>query len=238
MVRRPKPRWGWEPTRDSPELLRRKRCVDFDHVIALFGETVPDPEVPLDVSLELALDSFFDDAFGDSEPTLSERQAAVDEIEKHLVALRDRVGALDYVTRAPLMEALLLTYHERRRRVGREPTLRALARAAPNQDAALTTLDFLIKAIETVDLPLDPIRRGRRPNTAMQEFILRLAGIYQEHTDRSPLEGFYRNAMTERYEGTLVEIAEHLLDRFAPELNISNAAIGEHIRRTIGDRAK
>jgi len=44
--------------------------------------------------------------------------------------------------------------------------------------------------------------------------------------------------MTDRYEGTLVEIAEHLLDRFAPELNISNAAIGEHIRRTIGDRAK
>jgi len=238
MARRTKPRWGWEPTRDSPELLRRKRCVDFDHVIALFGETVPDPEVPLDVSLELALDSYFDDAFGDSEPTWSERQAAVDEIREHLVALRDRVDGLDYVTRGPVMEALLRTYRERRRRDGREPTLRALARAAPKKSEALTTLGFLIEAIENIDLPQDPVRRGRRPNTAMQEFILRLAGIYQEHTDRSPLEGFYRNAMTERYEGTLVEIAEHLLDRFAPELNISNAAIGEHIRRTIGDRAK
>jgi len=76
------------------------------------------------------------------------------------------------------------------------------------------------------------------PNLPLRNFIGSLAGIYKEYTHRDPLEGFYRNAMTDRYEGTLVEIAEHLLDRFAPELNISNAAIGEHIRRTIGDRAK
>jgi len=73
---------------------------------------------------------------------------------------------------------------------------------------------------------------------ALMFIIFSLASTYREHTHQDPLEGFYRNAMTERYEGPLVEIAEHLLDRFAPELNISNGSISEQIRRTIGDRAK
>ncbi len=102
---------------------------------------------------------------------------------------------------------------------------------------ALQTLDFAIEAIEAMKFPVEPKKRGRKPDLALQDFIFRLHGIYIYRTGRDPLEGVYRNAISDRYEGRFVRLAEYILGQFVPDLAITNASIGEHVRRTIGDRS-
>lgn len=237
MVRGAKPRWGWEQTLNMPDLDRRQAQVELHHVARLMGNPDLGTDIKLGRDVSSLLMELYWDAFEEPGVSFEEMQATFDATKSACEELRRCVSEMDSRSRSWLTAYLFRTYRARRRQ-GKEALFRALLRAAPRHEDAVTTLDFVIEALGAVDLPIEPTKKGRKPNLAIRGFIVHLASILAEHTGKDPLTGFYRNAIEDRYEGPLVTLAEYILGRFAPDLGVTNASIGEHIRRTLGDRSK
>jgi len=107
-----------------------------------------------------------------------------------------------------------------------------------NKPQIIRDVEVLLRAIGAINYPVEKPKRGRKPQSNIKNLIYRISQIFDGYgkTQKS-IEDFYFNAINEKYEGQLVEILTHVFDNFAPELKMSNNAIGEQIRRTIGNRS-
>lgn len=87
---------------------------------------------------------------------------------------------------------------------------------------------------QTMYVPL----RGRRPNYVLYAFLKALESIYENSSRLSAKAGFTYDSATKSYDGPFLRFTDNCVSRSAPDLKLSNNALGELIRRALGWRTQ
>ena len=240
MARRPKPRWGWEPTLESDDLSKREATVDYDWLVMKIGGNSPTNSQDIQRGFSTSLFEFYASEFSDNGPTWEQVSATLDEISSSARELSYKVERLDQRSRAGLSYAydcLASSDDHGFSENELDDSAKLFVRHTSDETEAeiISAINILVEAVDRVELPIAQKARGRKPKQTVKRLIEAVAHMLEEYSDQGPLDGFYFSAIEERYEGPLVEILEHILHNFAPDLGMTNSAIGGQIRRTIGD---
>lgn len=236
MGRTVKPRWGYEDYYDSSDFVRRFESVDAQRVAAFMGVPGREATAAFDRGLIGLLGDFYTSEYVDHGPSWAEVDAALTKTRAAADDLKFCLTNMDRATESWLNE----TMSQARRKASDRSSVTTNGPQdawSPSRAYISEMLDTLLDAIDSTELPEDTNRLGRKPDVAMQGFVRQLASFFREHTGRDPLEGFRRDPIKERYVGTIVDVADYTLRQFAPDRPRTNAAIGEQVRRVIGDRS-
>lgn len=243
MARRTKPRWDWEPTHDAKDMYQRIARLDFEWLEEQIGSGLT-PEIPTtEQSLLTILWTFYDAEFNDPVPNFDEVRAALGEISECAATLGEKLDSLDWKSGNWLGGAFQELADSSECRFT-EPQIAESAELFLNLSCKsptrpiLTAIKVLIDAIDNLDIPSEQKARGPRPKTSIKNLIYQVDLLIKEQSGRDPLDGFYYDPIEERYQGRFVRLLEHIFDRFAPDLNMTNAAIGGQIRRTVGNLSR
>ena len=243
MPRRVKPRWGWEPTHDSKDASRREALLDWDWLYEQFGAVDEAACHKVWREISVALLPFYDKQFGVADVRIDEVEASLKDVAKSAKELSEKLQKLDWKSRTWL------------RGIWEDASKPGSKSEIPNafpgveryfdrnfsdthQAMIVAILETAHDAITNYDFPREQISKGRKPQSHVKDLITGIASTLKTSTGIDPLQGFHYDAINERYLGKLVDILEHIFGRYSPELRLSNAAIGDQIRRTIGDRSK
>jgi hypothetical protein len=242
-MRRAKPRWGWEITLDSDDLAKREATIDYDWLVVEIGGKYPTDPIDIERTISASLLSFYGNEFTDPGPTWEQVSATLEEVSCVARDLAMKIAHLDQRSRAALGLAYNRLAESDNNRLPEneidESANLFLQHLSGRTEARIVdAAKVLAEAVDGVELPAEQKSRGPRPKQTVKRLIESIASMIEEHSDRGPLDGFHFNATDERYEGSLVEILEHILANFAPELGMTNSAIGGQIRRTIGDLSR
>ena len=235
MVRKVRPRWGLEETHNVKDSSRRFDNISFEKVVALLGIENSYSEQDLFQSLVVAIDPFYFQYFDIPSPSNEEIKAALVELKKATERFEFCVSNLDFQSRRFLQSGFI----------------RKLEEADNSEDIGLMSNYFyterkkfsrmltgLVAAIDLTRTRPKETRRGRKGNPAMQELVWQLAGVYENYTNRRAFEGFRFDPVTGQCGGPFFDFANYIVVSYAPELKLSNQAIGGYIRRVVGDLAK
>jgi hypothetical protein len=218
-------------------MQRRENNLDLNWLKGELGGDGPASEQSIERSLLTALWPFYHQQFDDPSPSGEEMQAALSEISQAARSLKERLQSLDPRSRRWLAGGYEELSKSDQPNFSEQEISDSAFQFSENGANMARNVEVLEAAISTLSFPIAKRSRGQKPKTAVKELIFSVSEILREHSGQDPLEGFHRDAINERYEGRLVRIMEHIFDNFAPDLNLTNAAIGEQIRRTIGDRS-
>ncbi|GGO62825.1 hypothetical protein SAMN05444398_1293 [Roseovarius pacificus] len=243
MARRAKPRWGWEQTHDTKDFAKREARVDVDWIAEQLDCKKENKLQDIERSVLVILLQFYSKQFEEGGPSNEEIQAALDEIVKSAATLSENLERLDDWSQKLLSEGYQKLHddgdHGFDEADFEHSAYLFLEHLSGTSNARFVLATQILKdAVSVLDLPAEKKSRGPKPKKSIKRLIEGVAFAIEDHSDRGPLDGFYFNAVDERYEGPLVEILEHILTNFAPELGITNSAIGGQIRRTIGDLSR
>ncbi len=240
MARKPKPRWNWEHTHDGNDMARREKNLDFDWLAARIGEGLI-PGIPTtEQSVQTILWEFYNSHFDDCGPNFEEVRAAHNEILEAAEVLSSKVAQLDWLSHTWLQGGFYELEKAAKSKLGKKRVRKIsklfVRHSSSRKDARIMhAVDILRESISKLDYPIEKKTRGPKPKRTIKRLIGCIAYLIEEQSGIDALNGFHHDAITERYEGRLVQILEHIFDRFAPDLNMTNSAIGGQIRRTIGD---
>ncbi|NOX40196.1 MAG: hypothetical protein GXP05_06695 [Alphaproteobacteria bacterium] len=243
MPRKIKPRWGAEPEHDQRDMAERQARLDFDWLAReISGSDAVDDE-PIDNALLAILWQFYSSQFDNPDPTIEEIKEALSDTIEAAKSFSKKIEALDYRSRSWLAGSYDLLDASENRKYSDEDIENSAKvfithLASTREPNIVRLIEVLEASVSLLDFPIEKKSRGPKPKVPIKNLIYQVAELIREHSGRNPLEGFYPNAIEERYEGRLVRILEHIFDNFAPDLNMTNSAIGGQIRRTIGDLSK
>lgn len=243
MAKRAKPRWGWEHTLDSDDLSKRESTVDYDWLVLMIGGNSPTNSIDIERAISTSLFEFYGNEFSDNGPTWEQVSTTLEEVSSSARGLAKKITDLDQRSRIALGLAYNRLVESDNNRLPEneidESANLFLRHLSDTREARIiSAATVLSEAVDRLELPTEQKSRGPRPKQTVKRLIGSIASTIEEHSDRAPLDGFHFNAIDERYEGSLVEILEHILANFAPELGMTNSAIGGQIRRTIGDLSR
>jgi hypothetical protein len=237
LARKIKPRWGWEHTHDGKDCYRREGHLDWDWLIHEIGEGDSSAAVTSSDYLSYTLDTFYMEQFEGPGPSGEEMEAAFREISQTAALLKEKLEGLDQSSKSFLGSGYDTLSNTNPPRFSEEELMDSATQFSWSSVKLIKNIEVFEAAVSALKFRATPKTKGKKPQMAIKNLIYRVSELCREYSDQAPLDGFYRNAITERYEGRFVAIMEHIFGKFAPELNLTNAAIGEQIRRTIGDRS-
>lgn len=230
-----KPKWNFEAERDMVDCERRWEGLSYRKLAALLWFDERKNSYIEYCEFELVLSNFYLDQFSEPDPTEAEIKAAMSEINVVSQRFADCFENLDYLSRRRFGE-------------GFEVAAKDLDDGGMQSNLAHHFFDdrkAFIELVRTIGFaaiaaPIreSPKRRGPKGNPAIKELIYQFAIFYEDNTGRPAFEGFNFNPLEDVYGGPFFEPVAYFLTGFAPDLNLSNHSIGEHIRRAIGDRSK
>lgn len=240
MARRAKPRWGWNHAHDTKDFSRRVSRIDFDWLAQQLDCKGEDQHRCIEKSILTILLTFYWGQFEDCGPSNEEIQSALAELVESATTLSKNLQRLDVRSRSLLSHGYQALHDHQGHAFDNEDLehsahlfLKHLS-GHPNTSFVVAAT-ILEDAVAMLDLPAEKKSRGPKPKVAIKTLIEDMGALIEEQCQNEPLQGFYFDAIQERFRGKLVKVLEHIIDRFAPELKITNSAIGGQIRRTIGD---
>ncbi len=229
MPKKPKPRWGWSETHDGKDMRRRMDRLDFERVARLLGRREEEIGERTWLDLDFAFFAYYNEVYDDSGPTHAEIKAALEELHKRITALEFAWDNMDeYSLRyidsgmTPMSDEEL----EEFRALG-EPYI---------EDPFSKELNEMKGYIEVGLGKIPESKPGRKRNRALTDFILRLSYIYENTTQTRAYENFYYDRDYKKYGGPFFIFLEEIFSSLTPDLEITNNALGEAIRRAVGDR--
>jgi hypothetical protein len=243
MPRKIKPRWGAEPEHDQKDMVEREARLDFGWLVQQIGGPDAANDEAIDNALLAILWQFYGSQFDNPDPTIEEIKEALSDTIGAARLFSKKIQALDYLSRSWLAGSYDLLDASENRKYSDEDIENSakvfIAHLASTREPNIVRLIEVLEASTSLlEFPVDRKSAGPRPKQPIKNVVFQISEMVREHSGADPLEGFYWNPIEDRWEGRLVRILEHIFDNFAPDLNMTNSAIGGQIRRTIGDRSK
>lgn len=233
-----KPKWGWkQPAYENEDLDDRLAKVTAKEILQLVPPQRSDHEGFVTGRIQVALTHFYWAKFDEPPPTKGEVIAALDAFRKSTEEFAFCLRNLDDHSR-DLIRRRIASCFELEIEEDDKQTIWNHYRALFDEPSTVLALtDFLTDALRTSGMKRPAKKKGRKPDIALIGLIADLAEIYETYAGQSAMTGFHFDPIAERYRGALVDLAEGLLNLFAPDLKVAQNSIGDHIRRVVGDRA-
>lgn len=253
MPKKIQPRWGWQENNNARNQFLQMGRDGFERIATLIGIRDNDARERFWKDFSRALASYFFHAKNSPAPSKAEVKSALTEFQSRASAMKHALEYIDDISWRSLEGGVRrILYPEPFDPFSGEPNASDLAAHEPFLRAedpfecspleikmreTIEFLDLLERAVDAVSIEPTPKRRGPRPNVPLLTTIRMLAVAYGKHTDGSSYKSFYYDAESRKYGGPFFILVDESLKAYAPEERRSNNALGEAIRRAIGDRA-
>lgn len=243
MARKINPKWGVEVEHDGIDMAKRQADLDFGWLVQQIGGDTPENTEAIRRELQTILFGFYSDQFDLPDPNLEEVKAALAETVEAAKIFSQKIKMLDYRSRSWLAGSYDLMDNSQSKKYSDDDIECSanyfLEHLSPSFEPKIVQLiEILDASVSMLEYPKEKRVPGPKPKVPIKNLVYQISELVREYSNTDPLKGFYLNAIDDCFEGRLVQILEHIFDRFAPDLNLTNSAIGGQIRRTIGDLSK
>lgn len=235
MPRKVPPRWDYDEIWDVPDFERRDRNVDNDALLQALGYDAERSDETWLGRLNLCMTVFHRDQLDVPAPSEEEIDAALAEVKAASERFATCLRRLDRSSLRWLGAGFEIVMKDVE---PGSPVDEIAMRILNEREAFSEVVERFGRAADTAPRRSRTTRRGRRGNPAIKALICDLAYLYEENWQRPAVGGFRFDPVEERYGGPFFRPVYDFLTAFAPELGLSNHAVGEHIRRAIGDRSR
>lgn len=229
------PRWDWQvlgPDIDFAELLTDDLIRDLRRDLSVCDEQMN----AFVRDLHLAASSYWFADAGQDQPTPAQIQSAIALAANRSGELANILDRLDERSRTWLQNEM----------ANQNPAIGALQSddEIPWENPENDYYEDLISKLRTVSnagkhlLNVIPpsTKKGRPADEALPTFLLNLEGMYCEHTKTDARTGFSYDASDRKFDGPFFVFAEKCVRAIATNRTLSNNALGEAIRRSLGWR--
>ena len=237
MPRKVQPRWGWKPEINQAAFEKCFQRVNDQLVLELLGVSDSDNTTRHIKVISEIMGTFFWAYFEPDYPSNKEINAALQELQKAAKQFEHHFFKLDWLSEQKLTQQIKSVIASRSDQATAEIYQTYYDMLFSEPYVGRNMLDFLFEAIRITNVEERPARRGRPANYPIKNLIVHLARYYELCTGRNASKGVAPDPITGEFKSDFVQLTEHLLRSFDPNLSLSHEAIGEQIRSTIGDRS-
>ena len=237
MIRHPEaPPPGESPEAAYNDFERRYAALDLAALAVMVGADNDDARDHFDRALSSALSDFHLQLREGNALTRRQLRAELEAVENRATALLAALNALHYDAWMEMLDG----YEQRvTEDFDEERWLQeGLSFADVQWDMAADTISRLRDVAAEAREHLPPRRQGRRRDNVLPPLIEALAGIYQAHSGERAYTKYSYDPVRGEASSPFMHFVEAVLSGFAPEFRRSNNALGEAIRRTVGNRVR